>query len=67
MRDLTRGWPTRLDAGRSMIDVRNLVVTQWDYHPEIADEGVTPAYQAYLIAHPFPQFTDPVRRVVPVQ
>lgn len=54
MRDLTRGWPVRLDAGRSMIDVHNLVATQWDYHPEIADAGVTPAYQAYLISHPFP-------------
>lgn len=65
-RDLTRGWPTRLDVGRSMIDVRNLVATQWDYHPEIADAGMTLAYQAYLIAHPFPRFTDPVGRAVAV-
>lgn len=48
----------RLDVGRLMIDVRNLVDTQWDYHLEVADAGVTPAYQAYLISHPFPQFID---------
>lgn len=57
----------RLDAMRLMIDVRNLVVTQWDYHPEVLDVGVTLAYQAYLISHPFPWFTDPLGGAVLAQ
>ena len=42
-----------------MIDIRSLVAVQWDYLPEVADAGMTPAYQAHLMAHPFPRFTDP--------
>ena len=58
-RDVERGWPPQMDLGRTLIDVRSLAAVQWDYLPEVADAGMTPAYQAYLIAHPFPQFTDP--------
>ena len=49
-----------MDPGWTLIDVRSLAAVQWDYLSEVADAGMTPAYQAYLIAHPFPRFTDPV-------
>ena len=49
-----------MDPGRSMIDIRSLAAVQWDYLPEVVDAGMTPAYQAYLISHPFPRFTDPL-------
>ena len=43
-----------------MIDIRSLAAVQWDYLPEVVDVGMTPAYQAHLISHPFPRFTDPL-------
>ena len=46
-----------------MIDVHNLVATQWDYLLDVADVGMMPTYQAYLISHPFPWFIDPLGRV----
>ena len=47
-----------------MIDVHNLVVTQWDYLPTIEDAGMMPTYQAYFTSHPFPCFIDPLRMAV---
>ena len=49
-----------MDLGRSMIDIRSLATVQWDYLPEVVDARMTPAYQAFLISHPFPRFTDPL-------
>ena len=48
-----------MDPGQTLIDVRSLAAMQWDYLPEVVDVGMTLAYQAHLIAHPFPRFTDP--------
>ena len=48
------GCRARMDPGWSMIDIRSLATVQWDYLPEIEDAGMTPAYQAFLISHPFP-------------
>ena len=48
-----------MDPEQTLIDVQSLAAVQWDYLPEVADAGMTPAYQAYLIAHLFPRFTDP--------
>ena len=62
-RDIERGWPPRMDPGRSMIDIQSLAEIQCDYLPEVADAGMTPAYQAFLIGHLFPCFTDPVGMV----
>ena len=45
-KDVERGWPPRMDPGRSMIDIRSLAAIQWDYLPEVADAGMTPTYQA---------------------
>lgn len=50
-----------------MIDVCNLVAAQWDYHLEVADAGMTPAYQVYLISHPFSWFIDPLGGVAPTK
>ena len=52
-----------MDPGRSMIDIQSLAAVQWDYLPEVADAGMTPAYQAFLIGHLFSRFTDPVGMV----
>lgn len=43
-----------------MIDIRSLAAVQWDYLPEVADAGMTPRYQAFLISHLFPRFIDPL-------
>lgn len=37
-----------------MIDVHNLVATQWGYLPVVVDGRMTPAYYAYFASHPFP-------------
>ena len=43
-----------------MIDIQSLAAVQWDYLPEVADAGMTLAYQAHLIAHQFSRFIDPI-------
>ena len=52
-----------MDPGWTLIDVRSLAAVQWDYLAEVADAGMTLAYQAYLIEHLFPWFIDPVGMV----
>ena len=61
------GWSVRLDTGRCILDVRGLVLSQWDYMGEVADGGVTATYQEYFVSHPFPRYTDPVGMGAPVQ
>ena len=63
-----------MDPGWTLIDVQSLATVQWVYLLEVADAGMTPAYQAHLIAHLFPRFTDPAgmsrqaqRQVLPPQ
>ena len=65
MRDVEWGWSARLDPRRSMIDVHNLVMKQWDYLVDIVDARMMLAYQEYFFSHPFPWFTNPLRMVAP--
>ena len=62
-KDVEWGWPPQMDLGWTLIDVCSLVAIQWDYLPEVADAGMTPAYQEFFIGHLFPHFINPVGMV----
>lgn len=52
-------WLSMLDYQTVVRDTSALVVTPWDYRPNVTDAGADPAYLYERQRHPFPWFTEP--------